>query len=149
MGPEPNARTRFGFRIGLRSVLVIATVGPMLIWLVVGAIWKPAKYYSWDELRRSHYGDWLEVVAEPVGNGPFRYLGATSAGSGDPVSGTWYGNGRLTKYYVPGNPSDEYIVVGLLPRNGSPPTYAICRIRHSAVETHNSANTGQKLGSSH
>ena len=37
-------------------------------------------------------------------------------------------------FYVPGNPDDEYRVEELCSEDGSPPTYAILRLRHSLMD---------------
>jgi hypothetical protein len=121
-------------RFRLRTLLVVAALFPMLIWLSVGTLWHPPQYRSWEDIRESYR--WLEVVAEPDGPGPYLELGGVAAGRGAPLSGSFAWNGTRTKFDIPAHPNEAYRIVGLAPQDDSPPTFAVLRFRHVPAMTH-------------
>ncbi len=122
-------------RFRLRTLLAVAALVPVLIWVVTGFFRHQPEYRSWEDLRQRYDLTWLEVAAEPKGPGPFLFLGSVSGGRGAPVSGSFFGNGAGTKFAIAAHPDEAYRVVGLEPEDGSPPTFAVLRLRHVSATT--------------
>ena len=58
-------------------------------------------------------------------------MGPVSAGKGEPVSGSFWANGKACRFHVAGVPCEEFRVVGLIPQQGGEPTYIVLRL-HTA-----------------
>ena len=121
---DQSQRSRF--RFGLRTLLAVAIISPLLIWFLVDALWSPPKYRNWEQIREDHAG--FDVVQEPASAGPYIHIGSQAAGRGEVVDGAVTWNGETTPYYVPADPDAELRVVLLVPKNESTPTYAIFRL---------------------
>jgi hypothetical protein len=73
----------------------------------------------------------FDLVQGPDRSGPYEDIGALRAGKGEPLSGSFWANGKSCKFHVSGVPGEEYRVVGLIPQDGGGPTYIILK-RHAA-----------------
>ena len=71
----------------------------------------------------------FHVVQGPDRPGPYKDMGATSAGPGEPLSGSFWANGKTRRFHVPGVPGEEFRVVGLIPQDGGEPTYVVLKRR--------------------
>ena len=73
----------------------------------------------------------FDLVQEPDRPGPYQDMGDVAAGKGEPVTGSFWANGKTRKFQVSGVPGKELRVVGLIPQTGGEPTYVVLR-RHVA-----------------
>ena len=73
----------------------------------------------------------FDRVQGPDRPGPYEDMGAACAGKGEPLSGSFWANGKTCRYHVPGVPGEEFCVVGLIPQDGGGPTYMVLK-RHVA-----------------
>jgi hypothetical protein len=73
----------------------------------------------------------FDLVQGPDRPGPYQEMGAARAGKGEPLSGSFWANGKTRRYHVPGVRGEEFRVVGLIPKDGGEPTYIVLR-RHAA-----------------
>ena len=62
--------------------------------------------------------DAFNVVQGPDRPGPYKEMGTTSAGPGEPLSGSFWANGKTRRFHVPGVPGEEFRVIGLIPQDG-------------------------------
>jgi hypothetical protein len=69
----------------------------------------------------------FELVQGPERPGPYVEMGAACAGKGEPLLGSFWANGKTCRYHVPGVPGEERCVIGLMPQDGSEPTYVVLR----------------------
>ena len=81
-------------------------------------------------LASGKYGG-FDLVQGPDRPGPYEDMGATCAGKGESLSGSFWANGKTRKFHVPGLPGEEFRVVGLVPQAGGEPTYIVLK-RHTA-----------------
>jgi hypothetical protein len=75
----------------------------------------------------------FDLVQGPDRPGPYEDIGAAVAGKGEPLSGSFWANGKARKFHVPGVPGDEFRVVGLVPQDGGEPTYIVLKRRVAAA----------------
>jgi hypothetical protein len=61
--------------------------------------------------------DGFDVVQGPDRPGPYKDMGATCAGPGEPLSGSFWANGKTRRFHVPGVPGQQYLVY--LPEGGT------------------------------
>jgi hypothetical protein len=73
--------------------------------------------------------DGFDVVQAPDRPGPYKDIGATSARPGEPLSGSFWANGKTRRFHLPGVPGEEFRVVGLIPQDGGEPTYVVLKRR--------------------
>ncbi len=71
----------------------------------------------------------FDVVKEPAPPGPYLSMGCQAVALGQAIDGAVIGNGARTVYHVPAEPDAEFRVVGLVPEDECPPTYAVLRRR--------------------
>jgi hypothetical protein len=123
-----NTHGRFNLRRRLLLLLVAAVV------LVFGFTkWWPQekhpKYRSLAQIVAAHQG--FDVAEEPQRPGPYEELGTCKAGVGEAAIGSFWAKGENCRFHVPGTAGDELRAIGLLPEDGSGPTYVVLR-RHIA-----------------
>jgi hypothetical protein len=128
--PKP---TRRWHQYGLRTLLLvlIATALAMGVanrWHFHGP--RPAYRTLPGVLALGKY-DGFDLVQGPDRPGPYEDMGAACVGKGEPLSGSFWANGKTRRFYVPGVPGEEFRVVGLIPQDGGEPAYIVLK-RHSA-----------------
>jgi hypothetical protein len=70
----------------------------------------------------------FDVAEEPNRPGPYEELGTSRAGVGEPITGSFWANGKSCRFHVPGVAGEEFRVIGLLPQDGGGPTYVVLKL---------------------
>lgn len=132
--PQPaalNPKPRW-YKHHLRTLLLVLVGTALAMGVAEWHFHEPRpKYRRLPEVLASGKYDGFDVVQTPDRPGPYEEIGATSAGKGEPLSGSFWANGKNRKFQVPGVPGEEFRVVGLVPQDGGEPTYVVLR-RHAA-----------------
>lgn len=118
------------FHLGRRSLLVLLAVAALALGIAKwGSQPKRPNYRTLTEIVDAHPG--FDVAQEPDHPGPYEELGTNRPGIREPVIGSFWANGKSCRFHVPGVPGEESRVVGLLPQDGSGPTYVVLKRRVS------------------
>ncbi len=122
---DTEARRRW-YQHGLRALLLvlIATALAMVLarWHSLGG--RSTCHTLPEVLASGNYGG-FDLVQGPDRPGPYESMGPVCAGKGEPVSGSFWANGKTRRFNVPGVPGKEFCVLGLIPRDGGAPTYVV------------------------
>jgi hypothetical protein len=128
MAPKPERRW---YRYRLRTLLLVLVATALAMGVAGWHFHEPRPACrTLPEVLASGKYDGFDVVQGPDRPGPYVDMGATSAGKGEPLSGSFWANGKTRKFHVPGVPGEEFRVVGLIPQDGGEPTYIVLR-RHA------------------
>lgn len=120
------------YRYRLRMLLLVLVATALAMGVAKWQFHEPRpKYRTLPEVLASGKYDGFDVVQEPDRSGPYEDMGATCAGQCEPLSGSFWANGKNRKFHVPGVPGEAFRVVGLVPQDGGEPTYIVLR-RHVA-----------------
>jgi hypothetical protein len=116
----------------LRTLLVVGITAALAMGVARWHSHEPRPTYRTlpEVLAAGNYAG-FDLVQEPDRPGPYEDMGATCAGTGESLSGSFWANGKTRKFHVPGVPGEEFRVVGLVPQDGGEPTYIVLR-RHAA-----------------
>ena len=121
--------TRGNSHLGRRSLFVLLSVAILALGL---AKWWPQgkhpTYRTLTEIVAVHDG--FDLAEKPDHPGPYKELGVCRAGIGEPVFGGYWADGKNCRFHIPAAPGEKLQVVGLLPQDGSGPTYVVLK-RHA------------------
>lgn len=127
--PIPKPRW---YHYRLRALLVVGIGAALAMGVAKWHSPEPGpKYRTLPEVLASKAYVGFDLVQEPDRPGPYEDMGASCAGPGEPLAGSFWANGKTRKFHVPGVPGEEFRVVGLIPQDGSEPTYVVLK-RHTA-----------------
>jgi hypothetical protein len=116
----------------LRTLLLVLVATAMGMGAVNWHFHEPRPTYrTLPEVLTSGNYDGFDLVERPDRPGPYKDIGALRAGKGEPLSGSFWANGKSRKFHIPAVPDEELCVVGLVPQDGGEPTYIVLR-RHAA-----------------
>ena len=114
----------------LRTLLLVLVATALAMGVAQWHFHEPhSTYHMLPEVLASGKYNGFDLVQEPDRPGPYADMGATCAGKGEPLSGSFWANGKNRKFHVPGVPGEEFCVVGLVPQDGGEPTYIVLRRR--------------------
>jgi hypothetical protein len=117
------------FHLGRRSLFLLLAAAVLAFGLTN---WWPQEKHSTDrtlmEIVAAHDG--FDLSEKPDHPGPYKELGVCRAGIGEPVFGSYWAAGKNCRFHIPAVPGEELQVVGLLPQDGSGPTYVVLK-RHA------------------
>ncbi len=131
--PKPEPRWRW-YR--LRTLLLVLIATATALGVAAWHLHEPRRTYrTLSELLASGKYDGFDLVQGPDRPGPYEDIGVTSAGKGEPLSGSFWANGKSCRFHVPGVSGQEFRVVGLVPQDDGEPTYVILK-RHAAPASH-------------
>jgi hypothetical protein len=119
------------YQYSLRSLLVVVTLGLLATSLAKWYFSEPPPVYRTLPEILALYQQFgrFDLVRSPDRPGPYMLLGACcTAGEGQPVSGSFFANGKTRKFHIPGVGGQEFRVVGLVPLDGGEPTYAVLKV---------------------
>ena len=127
----PNPERRW-YRRRLRTLLFVLIATALGMGVAKWHFHEPhSTYRTLPEVLTSGNYEGFDLVQGPDRPGPYQDMGATCAGKGEPLSGSFWANGKTRKFHVPGVPGEEFRVVGLVPQDGGEPTYIVLK-RHAA-----------------
>jgi hypothetical protein len=127
MAPKPERRW---YQYRLRTLLLVLVATAMAMGVAKWQFHEPrSRYRALPEVLASRKYEGFDLVQEPDRPGPYEEMGANCAGQGEPISGSFWANGKNRKFHVPGVPGEEHCVVGLVPQDGGEPTYIVLKRR--------------------
>ena len=130
MTPKPERRWYWH---RLRTLLLVLVATALAMGVAKWHFHEPRPgWHTLPEVLASGKYDGFGLVQEPDRPGPYEEMGATCAGKGEPLSGSFWANGKTRRFHVPGVPGEEFRVVGLVPQDGGEPTYIVLK-RHAAA----------------